>query len=407
MNATIGSRDISIVGVSKMIRSLATPRAPREDSLDFWRGVACLIVVVFHSVYQPATPQADWIVHVAARMWIGVPIFFVISGYCITASADLARRTPQGPASFFRRRLRRIYPPCLIVLGLTAIITAVVDGVLWPGSLSKQASLLRPWWLDGWQWLGNATLIESWRYHVVGNPNRAYYLGHYWTLCYEEQFYIVTGAIIAFAPRYFFPLAALMTGVVGLIAAATGAYARQIDGFFFDGSWLLFAIGILVYWIANYGERAARISAILTLATTFGAMTYLGYLSLNDSPKSVPQQLLVASAFGIWLLTAPRGNSKLAAATVMKPLARLGRMSFSLYLVHFPITIFVHAIFIARGIPSGAINPWQSIIACLLISIPAAYAFFVLVECRFVSRRNVEVATESSLVEKVASVSVA
>ena len=390
-----------------MTSTLATPRAPRLDTLDFWRGFACLIVVVYHSVFQPATAEAEWIVHVASKMWVGVPLFFVISGYCITASADLSRRTPQGPGSFFARRLRRIYPPCLVVLGLTAAIAALVDGLLWPGSLSKHAGLLRPWWIDGWQWLGNATLTESWRYHVIGNPQRTYYLGHYWTLCYEEQFYIVAGAMIAFAPRYFFHLAVLTTGVVGVVAAMAGPYAPQVDGYFFDGSWLLFAVGILVYWISNFGSRAARIAAVLTLASTFIVLTYFGFLALNDSPKSVRQQLLVAAAFGTWLLTAPHLDRKLATAGFAKPLAKLGRMSFSLYLVHFPITIFVHAIFIARGIPSEAIDPWQSIIACMLISIPTAYAFYVGVERRFVSRRSVEKPTESSLLERVASVSVA
>ena len=388
-----------------MIPPSSTPRAPRRDSLDFWRGFACLIVVVYHSVFQPVTSDASWIVHVAAKLWLGVPLFFVISGYCITASADLSRRTPQGPGSFFLRRLRRIYPPCLVLLGVAAMISALVDGVLWPGSLSKQAGLLRPWWLDAWQWLGNATLIESWRYHVFGNPLRAYYLGHYWTLCYEEQFYIVTGAMIAFAPRYFFHLAALTTGIVGVVAASAGPDAPQLDGFFFDGSWLLFAVGILVYWISNYGNRVARISAVLALTISFAILTYFGFLSLNDSPRSVRQQLLVASVFGAWLLTAPHLDSKLATAGVMKPLATLGKMSFSLYLVHYPITMFVHAIFIARGIQSEAINPWQSIAACVLISIPTAYAFYVVVERRFLSRRSIDKPAESTFIERVASVS--
>lgn len=91
------------------------PRAPRYDSLDIWRGVACLAVVVFHVAAQDRRVEAVPAVSaVLAKLWLGVPMFFVISGYCIAATCDSSRRRDRSFAWYMQRRVRRIFP----VLGL-------------------------------------------------------------------------------------------------------------------------------------------------------------------------------------------------------------------------------------------------------------------------------------------------
>src|SRR5688500_7182586 len=120
------------------------PRRPRYESLDLWRGVACLLVLLHLSTFISPGPQEFaalgslgqlW-AEGAARMWLGVPIFFVISGYCIAATADSQRRRRGRPAmEYFLRRFRRIFPPYwAVLLGTVAVFTAV-DVVLLPGSL--------------------------------------------------------------------------------------------------------------------------------------------------------------------------------------------------------------------------------------------------------------------------------
>src|SRR6266571_8747304 len=90
------------------------PRNPRYRSLDFWRGVACLMVVVYHASFyaQANLAGTDFVAGLTYKlisyMWIGVPIFFAISGYCITASSDSARRKPRAVQQYFWRRFRRI-----------------------------------------------------------------------------------------------------------------------------------------------------------------------------------------------------------------------------------------------------------------------------------------------------------
>jgi peptidoglycan/LPS O-acetylase OafA/YrhL len=84
------------------------------------------MLVVFHgSFYAEAAfelhDRSTWTagslaIRVIRLLWIGVPIFFVISGYCISASIDSLRRKPRAIGSFFARRFHRIYPPLWMVV---------------------------------------------------------------------------------------------------------------------------------------------------------------------------------------------------------------------------------------------------------------------------------------------------
>lgn len=176
----------------------AQPRSPRYLSLDHWRGIACLLVVVFHSTSVFAmTPLAgaastsglDGLASTALAVgrigWIGVPIFFVISGYAISAAADSSRRRGRGTATFFRRRVRRIYPTYWTWILVQVATVFALDAIIRPGMLTNSvAPIERPWEFTPIQWLGNLTLTESWRTNVVslGSPTD-YLLGQAWTLC--------------------------------------------------------------------------------------------------------------------------------------------------------------------------------------------------------------------------------
>ncbi len=201
--------------------ALPQPRAPRYKSLDLWRGVACLMVVVFHAIgYSPyyralvagTEPVCGegWLNRLAhvlqaglSELWLGVPMFFVISGYCISATLDSQRRKPLSVARYFHRRFRRIYPPYWIALALTAGCVALFYFTPLPNLFSDEAPPFYPWRLTPAQWLGNITLTETWRYHALGDPP-GQFLGIMWTLCYEEQFYAVAGLILLLSPRRIF-----------------------------------------------------------------------------------------------------------------------------------------------------------------------------------------------------------
>ena len=253
--------------------TLVAPRNLRYQSLDLWRGLACLLVVLFHSsgvaflTLESARRAAGPNPHqlgVAQRQaqigWVGVPFFFVISGYAISATARPVRRRTGGTGTYFRRRLRRIYPPYWAMVALQVLILLAVDVLLSPRLLTGSiAPIERPWEMTPGQWLGNITLTESWRAAALPfNSERDYILGQAWTLCYEEQFYIVTGMALLLFPAKFFQIAASVTVFTAIVAVLAPIPTSEWAASSSIGYWLAFAAGILVYWQVNYSSSATR-----------------------------------------------------------------------------------------------------------------------------------------------------
>jgi peptidoglycan/LPS O-acetylase OafA/YrhL len=101
---------------------------PQYKTLDHWRGVAALWVMIFHgfgTVYnKPLHPLVELVKSVAAPSWLAVHLFFVISGYLITKILinDFASRRFSF-VEFYERRARRIFP-ALVFTGVCTAITA-------------------------------------------------------------------------------------------------------------------------------------------------------------------------------------------------------------------------------------------------------------------------------------------
>lgn len=384
------------------------PAAPRYDSLDMWRGAACLLVLVNHAVTYQLPPGRlpdgveQWYVAaaaVAARLWAGVPIFFVISGYCISATADNQRRRGTPVSTYFVRRFRRIFPPYWIVLFGTAALIAVSDVAL--GGRMSASGLLRPWWYSPAQWLGSVTLTETWRFHLFGGQ-KALVLGHAWTLCYEEQFYAVCGLLLLLCPRRFFAGAAAVTGAVVVVALAAAYLGRegQIDGFFFDGRWVQFALGILLYYVLNYAGAGDFWLAVTTFAGVVAAAAAQGP-ALLDPTKNVAQEFLIAGLFGLAALALRPLDGRLMTTAALKPLRLCGAMCYSLYLVHLPVTNLLRASLAASGVDVNTLPPFVSLPVYGLPSIVIAWWFHVLIERRFMNRGTVPVRAQRLAVPAV------
>ncbi len=374
-------------------------KAARYESLDHWRGVACLAVVVFHATMQVAGPVAApagegfWaslgagLLALTARFWIGVPAFFVISGYCIMATIDARRRRGDGLGEYLRRRFWRIYPPYWIALTVSVLIVALFESTalkeLFADGIFTVPHLAS---LSPWQWLGNLTLTETWR-APLADGHGVNFLPNTWTLNYEEQFYLVAGLILLIAPRRMFAAAAVITGLV--IVAKVGSHVAgvSLDGTFADGRWLLIAIGILVYYKINYAT--ARQSYVI-----YGLLL-CGMLVADKNPRALLDvspnhgiERFVACGFALLIAVAYRFDVKLAATRLLAPFRSIGRMSYSVYLAH-PL--------VAKGVGLGMLKlgyhgPWDTLLVTVPLalagSLLAAWGFHHLVERHFLPGDN-------------------
>ena len=372
----------------------APPRAPRYLTLDHWRGIACLLVVLFHSSgvaflsmeASGTQPQQAGLAGLALSItrigWIGVPFFFVISGYAISATADSSRRGRGGPIGYFKRRIRRIYPPLWAMLVLQVAIVAAIDVFLFRGLLTNSiAPIERPWRFDLPQWIGNLTLTESWRYHLpFSDSPRDYIIGQAWTLCYEEQFYLVVGAALIFAARRFFSVAAAVTiGVILLLEVAPLAGLR-FNGFFFDGYWIAFAMGILVYWQINYGTRT---TAFATWGLLVAGLIYA--VTIGPKQGELERDLAAAAIFGMMLFALHRWDARMAAWPALRPLKLAGVICFSLYLSHAVIVRTISTGLYGAGLTDPTVTVLVVLPICLAAAIAVGWAFHYLVERHFLN----------------------
>jgi peptidoglycan/LPS O-acetylase OafA/YrhL len=339
------------------------------------------MVVVYHStmVYTntPGAPPSTGLI--AALLWLarfgnlGVPLFFVISGYCISAAADRARRHDRPVRTYFVRRFRRIYPPLWAVIAASVLFFLVVDYVVWPGLVSARPwEQPRPWWYSGWQWAGNLTLTETWRHYVVGGP-RGHFPGQAWTLCYEEQFYAITGVLLWLMPSRFFLGSILVTIGCATMLTLHAAFGVPVDGFFFDGNWFMFAAGMAVYYILTYALARRRLAAAVLAAC--GAVVW----ALDDVP------LGAAMAFAGLLLALHSLDRRMVSWRAVAGLGWCGTMCYSLYLVHQIPVKAVSAALYAWGFQSGVATLVVVTPASVVVSLLLGRLFFVTVESRFLN----------------------
>ncbi len=301
------------------------------------------MVIVYHSTFFLTENPALWrgslfrraVVFVLTRMWMGVPIFFVISGYCISATCDSGRRKPSPMAQYLKRRLRRIYPPYLIFIGLTAAAFAAAtrcgaDRLFTDAAHTIHATLSLTWV----QWLGNLTLTESWLPLLAGSQR--YFMMHAWSLCYEEQFYAVCGLMLLFSPRRFFSSALGISAAVFAAALLSAhGFLPSFSGAFFDGRWLLFAMGMAVYYSVNYADRAVRLALLGGLAAIALAFFAWG-LAVHDIGNDV-RQYGAGAAAAVAMLLLNRHDSALMSSRLLNPVRLCGVICYSLYLVHWPV----------------------------------------------------------------------
>jgi peptidoglycan/LPS O-acetylase OafA/YrhL len=361
---------------------------PRYRMLDVWRGLACLMIVVHHAGYalesdaeMAGSSLGAWtacvLIAVVRRFKLGVPLFFVVSGYCIAASVDAARRQGASPWEFLCRRVRRIYPPYWAAIGYFVAAVVVLDGVDL-GHLHRNPLWIvldSPWQVVLSKWVGNLTLTETLRPHLWG-PARDVYTAVAWSLCYEEQFYLVCFLALFLVPRRL--SSALAT--VSLIALGLRLFAwwtDQLDRLSgtFPMLWHQFAVGLVVYYrlVLARSETARRATAGVILA-----LLGLGY-GISD------QDTITAAAFGLLLIALRAYDERASSLAWLAPLRACGRRCYSIYLAHLPVCIVVCAGLYELGLRGFWSQALLVVPLATVTAVASSWVFFALVESRFLN----------------------
>jgi peptidoglycan/LPS O-acetylase OafA/YrhL len=361
---------------------------PRYQSLDVWRGLACLMVVLDHASIpalgvdalqfqlHPTGTFLQSLVMRATSLALGPPMFFVISGYCIAASVDSLRRKGKAPAEFLLKRLWRTYPPYWVALGVFVVVIAALDflGQRWIHSGPYGYEIASPATLTWSQWLGNLTLTETWRPAVLGDRSGQILTRVAWSLCYQEQFYVICFLAVLLAPRHLFKvLAGASLLIIGTrLALADSGRIDQLNGFF-PMYWHEFAVGLVVYWRINQAP-----DALSRRLVDIGLLALIGIAFANQASETA-----VAAGYGLLLVAIRPWDARLAETRWLAPVRACGKRCYSIYLTHMLVCSIGAMALVHAGLSGFWARAFVVVPALIGVSLAVSWLFYDLVESRF------------------------
>ena len=291
------------------------------------RGIAVLLVVIYHS----GLGMVD-------AGYLGVDMFFVISGFLITGIITRGIRDKRFSfVHFYTRRARRLLPAAYTVLLLTSVAAALT-------LTTTQYRMFLTNLVGSVFFSANFTLWAQTGYFA---PDSAFEpLLHMWSLAIEEQYYLFVPIVLVILPRRaWLPVLAAAT-VVSLTAGLNLAATRPSIAFFWlpPRAWEL-GIGSLaaLTWQRDKVRRWAR--SLLWPAVAAIALTPIWQL---PGPTPGLGAVLICFAAGIVILAR---DERAAASLVLRGLAFVGDFSYSLYLVHWPLFALTRAARLSTALP--------------------------------------------------------
>ncbi len=313
------------------------PRGFRPD-IQGLRAIAVLAVLLDHAS-----------VPFVGGGYVGVDVFFVISGFLITSQLveRLTRDGRVGFADFYARRARRILPAALVV-----IVLSMLGALIWmPPLLLPQA--LRDAIASALYVPNYVQAAQGTDYLTVASPSL---FQHYWSLGVEEQFYLVWPAllgllwIIGRGHRFLLP-AALGVIVVGSLALCIVETAHDQPWAFFPlwtRAWELGAGGLLAVVAARAPTALGRVAGPVLgpiLAWSGLAMILTAAVAYSSATVFPGIAAVLPVAGALLVIAGGSGGSRRGPVVVLgtPPAQFLGRISYSLYLVHWPILILAAA----------------------------------------------------------------
>ncbi|WP_068494160.1 acyltransferase family protein [Pseudoclavibacter helvolus] len=327
--------------------SSTTPRHRKfRSDIQGLRALAVLVVV------------ADHLFHWPTGGFVGVDIFFVLSGFLITGI--LLREVEETGRirliRFYLRRFKRLVPAALLVIATSVVLGRAIfysEGA----SAVLQDGVWALFFIANWRFVRSGT-----DYFAMDGPTSP--LQHYWSLSVEEQFYVVwplllllasvVSALLLRAKTRLRPVAAMIVGAVTLASfvwAVMQSEAEPVVAYFstFTRAWELGAGALLAIVAPKLVALSERVRSALAYG---GLVIMVGAFLVLTPDVPFPGPWAAAPVAGALLLIASGiGRQAPHLALLTNPVSTyIGNISYSLYLWHFPVIVFGSIAFSGLGV---------------------------------------------------------
>jgi peptidoglycan/LPS O-acetylase OafA/YrhL len=342
---------------------------PHYTALDGLRGLAILLVVVYHNF---------GFINYFFFGWLGVDLFFVLSGFLITDILLRSLGSPHYLRNFYMRRVLRIFPlyyVCLIFFLL--ILPPIKD---YAGTLK--------YYTDNQVWLW--TYFQNWLY-IFKPTNDTDILHHFWSLAVEEQFYLVWPLTILLVRKPQYLLMLLGVVLVGVIALRYIVWVNKIENLAYFNLFTFsrvdgICIGSMLALVhkINFGFVQKYTSAIV-----FGlaGLNFLFYFFNRYYNFTFPYLAIVGyTTFGVIfaLLVHEAVTQKTPLINTVfssSPLRFFGRLSYGLYVFHWPVYLLLNPMVMKwlslhqTGLPVAFTSSVLCTLTAILISLLSYHLF--------------------------------
>jgi peptidoglycan/LPS O-acetylase OafA/YrhL len=320
------------------------------------RGLAVAFVVIFH-IWPAALPGG----------YVGVDIFFVISGFLITGLLTRMALSEGGISlvGFYTRRVRRLLPAAIVTLLVTLAGTLLFVSDAWWEETAKQviASAL---YVQNWRLAGQAV-------DYLGAEDAPSPVQHFWSLSVEEQFYIAWPVLMIgalwWARRLGYSPVQMLTFVLGVILA--GSLAASVVLTRSDPAWAYFVTHTRMWELALGGLMALGLdrfhpsAGVRTAMAVAGISAALASAMLFSRSTDFPGFKALLPTLGATLIVAA-GAIRIGRfrGLDIAALRYIGDRSYSVYLWHWPLIIF----YVAQRGDVGLVGGAALIVATLFVS---------------------------------------
>ncbi len=307
-----------------------------RPDIDGLRAIAVISVVLYHAGVYPFSGG-----------YVGVDVFFVISGFLITrlifAEIEGGRFSV---VNFYERRARRIFPALFVV-----IVACLFAGwvVMTPSAYAQLAESA----IAATAFSANIYFWQSIDYFSINAEFR--FLLHTWSLAIEEQFYFIWPICLLLAARRqwrgLVP-GALIVFAVSLFISAFLSASYPLESFYLlpSRAWELLLGALLALRVIPLLRKQFAAEA----ASIIGLLLIVFPMILYDQATTFPGVAAVAPCLGTALVIYSGHSSMVGRALSVKPVVFVGLISYSLYLWHWPLLVLTRITYGTAKLPAGA-----------------------------------------------------